>query len=102
MNARSWSTSSQPTTRSAVTRRSSSRFFTAVGYTRSEWTRLRNDLLTIAHRAEVVTEQQTKFGMKYVVDGVISSPTGRAVEVRTIWISDGPDDPPRLVTAYPS
>lgn len=77
-------------------------FFTAVGYRREEWIRLRDDLLSLAHRGEIVAEQETKFGFKYVVDGVIHTPAGRAVSVRTVWISDGNDGPPRLVTAYPS
>jgi hypothetical protein len=50
----------------------------------------------------LVAEQQTPFGIKYVVNGVIRVPVGRSVALRTIWISVGPDDPPRLVTAYPS
>ena len=33
--------------------------------------------------------------------GVVRTPTGRIVELRTVWICDDPDDPPRLVTAYP-
>ncbi|EUA05429.1 hypothetical protein [Mycobacterium kansasii] len=37
-----------------------------------------------------------------VVDGVVESPCGRMVALRTVWISDGPGDVPRLVTAYPS
>jgi hypothetical protein len=77
-------------------------FFTAIGHTRSHWTQLRDDLVRLAHRGEVVAEQQTPFGIKYVVNGVIRVPVGRSVALRTIWISDGPDDPPRLVTAYPS
>jgi hypothetical protein len=76
-------------------------FFAAVGYTRAEGTRLRDDLLGLPERGEVVSEQRTPFGVKYVVDGTVQSPTGRMTNLRTVWISDGPDDPPRLVTAYP-
>jgi hypothetical protein len=48
-----------------------------------------------------VATQQTRFGIKYVVDGLVRAPAGRAIELRTVWISDGPEDAPRLVTAYP-
>lgn len=74
----------------------------AAGYTREEWLRLRDDLLELARHGGVVAEHQTQFGIKHVVDGVIRSPTGRMMGLRTVWISDGPDDPPRLVTAYPA
>jgi len=77
------------------------RFFTSMGYHRDHWERLRDDLLRIAHDRPSVSEQRTNFGFKYVVDGMIRTPAGRIVELRTIWISDDPDGPPRLVTAYP-
>ena len=77
-------------------------FFIAVGYSPDDWTRLRDDLLSIAHGGQTVSEDSTAFGQKYVRDGVIETPTGRMIGLRTIWISDEPDDPPRLITAYPA
>lgn len=76
-------------------------FFLAVGYTREEWTRLRDDLLQLAGDGKVMAEHETQYGNKYTVDGSITSPTGRRIDVRTVWISDRPNDLPRLVTAYP-
>jgi hypothetical protein len=76
-------------------------FFTAIGYTRAHWSRLRDDLVRLARDGEVAAEEQTLFGTKYVVDGVIDAPARRSVGLRTIWITDGADEPPRLVTAYP-
>ena len=76
-------------------------FFAAIGYSRTDWTRLRDDLARLANRGEVVAEEATPFGVKYVIDGVIRTPDGRSIGVRSIWISDGAEDPPRLVTAYP-
>jgi hypothetical protein len=61
-----------------------------------------DDLLSIANGGQTVSEDSTAFGQKYVRDGVIETPTGRMIGLRTIWISDEPDDPPRLVTAYPA
>ncbi len=77
-------------------------FFSAVGYTRNAWTQLRDDLLEVGRHGETVIKQETQFGRKHVIDGVVQSPNGRMIGLRTVWISDGPDDPPRLVTAYPS
>ncbi len=76
-------------------------FFTAIGYTRDDWRRLRDDLLRLARNGKVAAEEQTPFGMKYVVDGEIEAPARRSVGLRTIWISDVAGEPPRLVTAYP-
>lgn len=77
-------------------------FFMGLGYRRGAWRQLRDDLLNLAANSEVVAEQESEFGKKYVVEGVLRSPLGRMVGVRTVWISDDSDDPPRLVTAYPS
>lgn len=75
--------------------------FRSLGYTTDDWHRLRDDLLSLAGHAEVVHQEQTRFGIKYVVDGTVRTPVGRTIGLRTIWIGDGPEDPPRLVTAYP-
>lgn len=76
-------------------------FFRSLGYTRADWVMLRDDLLTVASRGEVSGQYRTRFGTKYVVDGAIRTPVGRVVGLRTIWITDEPEGPPRLVTAYP-
>jgi hypothetical protein len=77
-------------------------FFAAVGYRRDDWTRLRDDLRGLPGRGEVVSTSETPFGQKLVVDGVVQAPSGRMIGLRTVWITDGPGEPPRLVTAYPS
>jgi len=40
-------------------------------------------------------------GTKYIVDGRIDTPSGRAPLVRAVWIVDVGFEVPRLVTAYP-
>lgn len=44
-------------------------FFIAIGYPRREWSRLRDDLKELPRKGEVVAEEPTPFGVKYVVDG---------------------------------
>lgn len=46
-------------------------FFTSIGYSREDWTRLRDDLMLMCEQGEVVAEEQTPFGIKYVVDGLV-------------------------------
>jgi hypothetical protein len=56
-------------------------FFTSVGYSSEEWTRLRDDLMLMCEQGgEVVAEEQTPFGIKYVVDGLVQAPAGRNIE----------------------
>ena len=44
---------------------------------------------------------ETAHGIKYILDGGLEAPGGKAPVVRTIWIVDRGLDRPRLVTAYP-
>jgi hypothetical protein len=76
-------------------------FFIALGYTQHEWSRLREDLIAAARGGDVVSEQETAFGIKSVIDGLIVTPKGRRIALRTVWIQDDPQGAPRLVTAYP-
>ena len=76
-------------------------FFVSIGYERERWERLRDDLRAVPRQGDRITEQRSPFGVKYVIDGPIRSPSGRRVFVRTVWIADEPEDAPRLVTAYP-
>jgi hypothetical protein len=77
-------------------------YFMSLGYRAEEWPRLRDDLAHIAQNGEVIDVGATAYGLKMVVDGVVESPCGRIVALRTVWISDEFDGVPRLVTAYPS
>jgi len=52
--------------------------------------------------ADVTKSMETVHGKKYIVDGDLKNPVGKAARVRTIWIIDAGVDFPRLVTAYPS
>ncbi len=43
----------------------------------------------------------TKHGSKYVVRGLLKTPDGRALRIRTVWIFDAGGAFQRLVTAVP-
>jgi hypothetical protein len=76
-------------------------FFAALGYSRDEWPRLRDDLRTqhLAHEAEHV--ETTAFGTKYRIVAPLTGPAGRAVAVVSVWIIRRGEQEPRLVTLYP-
>lgn len=80
---------------------SKAEFFHSLGYTRSEWTKLRDDLAALPRHGDVKSEETNRFGKKYVVDGVLHTPSERVVALRTVWIIHRDGQPPRLVTAYP-
>jgi hypothetical protein len=58
-------------------------------------------LAKLAVAGTLVDRQATQHGIKYVVDGHLDG--GRRTDrVRTVWLADTPEDPPRLITAYPA
>jgi hypothetical protein len=50
---------------------------------------------------EVAQLVHTKFGVKYIIDGEISTPRKTKVNIRTVWIATLQTGLPKLVTAYP-
>jgi hypothetical protein len=58
-------------------------------------------LLNHARDYDVVKEEPSPFGVRYVIEGAIAAPDGRAPLVRTVWFIDTGRDAPRFVTAYP-
>ena len=62
---------------------------------------LKKELLKLAQTENVTNMIETKFGMKYIIDGTIKTPDGYFFDVRTIWIIEHGKTIPRSVTLYP-
>ncbi|MGM0384274.1 MAG: DUF6883 domain-containing protein [Thermodesulfobacteriota bacterium] len=62
---------------------------------------LKSGLLVIGTSQDIKETIQSRYGLKYVVDGSLQSPLGEALNVRTIWIVDTGKRAPRFVTVYP-
>jgi hypothetical protein len=77
-------------------------FFHSLGFRHEEWEVLARAFRAVAVAAEVVEKLESAHGMKYVLEGIIATPSGRAPRLRTIWIIDRGRNCPRLVTAYPA
>jgi len=62
---------------------------------------LEQDLRQVAGSGLVEETVTTPYGTKYVVDGRVTTPTGRELVLRTVGIVATGADMPRFVTAYP-
>jgi len=80
---------------------SKAKFFRAVGFDETTLAVLQAGLLGIAKECEVTQVSSSPHGVKYIIDGSLSTPTGHVVSIRTIWIIDTGQETPRFVTAYP-
>lgn len=81
--------------------RSKAAFFLSFGFDRRRWGVLAEALRTHGAANEVVAIEESNYGTRYLVDGIIETPDGRNPRIRTVWIIDSVNDEPRLVTAHP-
>lgn len=76
-------------------------FFGTLGFGPENPRDLENALEAHASGGKVVDRESTQYGTKYVVEGELRRPVGRA-RVRSVWIADRSGGILRLVTAYPA
>jgi hypothetical protein len=76
-------------------------FFSAKGFHQENWYELADALRQLAREGIVMKSMTSSHGQKYIVDGLVKTPSGQTVLLRTVWIVDVGVDTPRLVTAYP-
>ena len=81
--------------------RSKARFFTGFGFSIESWETLAQALIYHAAEHDVIKVEASPFGTRYVIEGAISAPDGRAPHIRTIWFIEQGERIPRFVTAYP-
>lgn len=75
-------------------------FFLHFGFSVAEWKKLADALLVHANEHDVVKEEATVFGTRYVIEGELKTPSGKVPQVRVVWFVALNDPNPRLVTAY--
>ena len=73
----------------------------AKGFHQERWHELADALKQVVRENAVTKHMNSPHGQKYVVDGILRTPNGLLVQVRTVWIVDVGHETPRFVTAYP-
>jgi hypothetical protein len=81
--------------------RGKAKFFMIFGFSVAQWKQLADALLDHAQTHEVVKTEQTQFGTRYVIEGVLATPIKRKPQVRVVWFISTDGTQPHLVTAYP-
>jgi uncharacterized protein DUF6883 len=71
------------------------------GFESSRWEELADALKRHAKDNEITLEAQTVFGTRYVIDGLLTAPDGRRLNVRTAWFVDDDGEVPRFITVHP-
>jgi hypothetical protein len=81
--------------------RSKAEFFLKLGFNAEQWNVLADALRAVGAANPITATVQSRYGVRYTVDGPLRTPVGREPKVRTVWIATRDDEAPRLVTAYP-
>jgi len=81
--------------------RSKARVFTALGFTASEWQAFATALQRDAAEHDVTKVEDSPFGTRYTVEGLMRAPDGRTPTIRSVWFIERGETAPRFVTAYP-
>jgi len=76
-------------------------FYMLVGFSSEQWEQLAQALINHVNENEIAREETTHFGTRYVVEGILKTPVGRDVQLRSVWFISKGTSIPRLVTAYP-
>ena len=81
--------------------RGKSGFFSSFGFRADQWEVLAEALAIQGASHEVSEVEETRFGPRYSVEGVLNTPDGRNPLVRTVWQFDRGYNYPRFITAHP-
>lgn len=81
--------------------RSKAGFFLRAGFGPDQAEEFRELLLRQAMWHQVSKTEQTKFGTKYIIDGIVETPHHFSFNLRTVWMLGADSEQPKLVTAYP-
>lgn len=76
-------------------------FFLQLGFQLTRPDEFRQARLELAISTDM-TETTFEFGRKFAGVGQFSTPVGRQVRLRTVWVLRGNQPPPIFVTAYPA
>ena len=81
--------------------RSKHDFFVRFEFRPETWEQLADALRQHASDYDVTLQEQTPFGVRYIIEGTLQCPDGRRPLIRVVWFIDSQDNVPYLVTAYP-
>ena len=81
--------------------KSKATFFLEFGFTSAQWTVMVDALRKHALGNEVRRIEDSPFGRRYVIEGLLETPSGNRVNVRAAWFVESGEEIPHFVTAVP-
>ena len=82
--------------------KSKAKYFRINGFNETNLEIFKRELENISLNNEIKERFSTSYGEKFIIDGIINTPKGGNIMVRTVWIIENGEKNPRFVTAYPA
>ena len=76
-------------------------YFSRFGFGVEQWEILAEALKAHCAGHDVVEVEESDYGPRYIIDGILQTPDGRNPRVRTVWQIDRGYSHPRFITAHP-
>jgi hypothetical protein len=80
---------------------SKAKLLLSFGFNINDIAQLHNEIISHAIINEASKVIVTEYGRKYTIEGLIQTPSGRAVMIRSIWLQEIQEEIIKFVTLYP-
>lgn len=77
------------------------KFFRGLGFNDSNVNQLEKSLLKIARTNNIKNIKEFAYGINYVLEGKIKTPSRKIITIVTVWFAKTKESKPSFVTAYP-
>lgn len=77
------------------------KFFRGLGFKERNMGQLAKSLIQIARANEIKSSRESIYGINYLIEGKVKTPSGKTVVIITVWFIEKGGNRPSFVTAYP-
>ena len=76
-------------------------FFRRLCYSTENWEVFEQHLRDLILSQDVTRIEESRYGQKFIVEGIMVSPAGTKVQIVTVWVILKGESIPRFITVYP-
>ena len=77
------------------------KFFRGLGFDETNVDLLERSIRKLVQINDVKEESSSPYGNKYLIEGKMSTPSGKTITVRTVWVIEEGQTKARFITIYP-
>ncbi len=82
-------------------RNDKSKWLGQAGYETNNWQSLENDLRNQILSFDAVPTEDNQYGQMYEIRGVLTGPSGKTIQVCTIWMKEHETGQTKFITMFP-